>query len=68
MRFTSRLLLLEAKSFGIKQKSKATETLDEMYSAVSNWEEVFKEFEVPPKDLEIIGRDIESRLATIKPD
>ncbi len=58
-----KVLLLEAKSFGIKQQARADEIIEAMFSAVSNWQKVFNEFEVPDRDSKIIGKDIESRMA-----
>jgi hypothetical protein len=59
-------LIQEAKNFGIKQQSKAEKIIAAIFSVVSNWEKLFKEFDMPEKDLEIIGRDIEGRMAKIK--
>lgn len=59
------VLFQEAKYFGIKQQSKAEKIIAAMLSNVSNWEKVFKEFDVPASDLEIISKDIEGRMAKI---
>ena len=59
-------LLTEAKSFGMKQRKKVNEIIDSVISVVHNWEKLFKEFEVPQEDIDIIGRDIEMRLTKIK--
>ncbi len=59
-------LIQEAKNFGIKQKSKAIDIIEKMFKSVSNWESVFKDFEVPRKDIEIIGKDITCRLEKIQ--
>jgi len=56
-------LLTEAKKFGIKQRPKADEIINTMLSVVSDWKKVFKEFEVPERDMGVLGRDIESRLS-----
>ncbi len=56
-------LLTEAKKFGIKQRPKADEIINTMLSVVSDWKKVFKEFEVPERDMDVLGRDIESRLS-----
>ncbi len=55
-------LLREAKSFGLKQRQKAEVIIDEVWAQLQAWEEVFATCAVPPKDKEIIGRDITSRL------
>lgn len=62
------VLIQEAKYFGIKQQSKAEKIIAAMLSNVSNWQKVFKEFDVPARDLEIIGKDIEGRMAKITVD
>ncbi len=56
----------EAKDFGIKQQAKADKIISAMFSVVSNWGEIFKEFDVPCRDSEIIGKDIEGRMEKIK--
>nr|MBF0222010.1 type II toxin-antitoxin system HipA family toxin [Desulfobulbaceae bacterium] len=56
-------LLQEAKYFGIKQQRKANEIIESMVLKVSGWEKTFHKFDVPHEDMEIIGRDIEGRLA-----
>ncbi len=58
-------LLAEAKKFGIKQRSKADDIINTMLSVVSDWKQVFQEFEVPERDMKVLGRDIESRIDTI---
>ena len=55
-------LFAEAKKIGIKQRPKADEIMNTMLSVVSDWKKVFKEFEVPKRDIDVLGRDIESRL------
>jgi len=59
------VLIQEAKNFGIKQQAKADKIITAMLSEVSRWEEVFREFGVPDRDLQIIGRDIGERMARI---
>jgi len=58
-------LLAEAKKFGIKQRPKADEIINTMLSVVSGWKKVFTEFEVPKRDMDVLGRDIESRLGMV---
>lgn len=58
-------LIQEAKYFGIKQQSKAEKIVEAMLAKMSNWERVFREFDVPARDLELIGKDIEGRIAKI---
>ena len=58
-------LLSEAKKFGIKQRPKADEIINTMLSVVSGWKKVFTEFEVPKKDMDVLGRDIENRLGMV---
>ncbi len=55
-------LVQEARFFGIKQQRKANDIIDSVFSKVSGWERIFHKFDVPQGDMEIIGRDIESRL------
>ncbi len=59
-------LIQEAKIFGIKQKSKAIEIIEKMLESVSSWESVYKDHEVPQRDIAVIGRDITSRLEKIQ--
>ena len=61
-----KVLIDEAKYFDIKQPSKADKIISAMFSVVSNWGKIFKEFDVPYRDIEIIGKDIEVRMAKIK--
>ena len=60
------ILIREAKNFGIKQQAKADEIITAVFSEVSRWEKVFREFDVPDRDIQILGRDIEERMARIK--
>lgn len=58
-------LVREAKYFGIKQRQKANALIDIVVSGVEGWEKVFQKFDVPHNDIEVIGRDIEHRLALV---
>jgi serine/threonine-protein kinase HipA len=60
------VLIREAKNFGIKQQAKADKIISAVFSEVSRWEKVFREFDVPDRDIQILGRDIEERMARIK--
>jgi hypothetical protein len=60
------VLFEEAKNFGIKQQAKANRIITAVFSEVSHWENVFREFGVPDRDIQILGRDIEERMARIK--
>lgn len=60
-------LLAEAKKFGIKQRPKAEEIINAMLSVMSDWKKVFTEFEVPKRDIDMLGRDIENRLVNLRP-
>ena len=59
-------LRAEAKKFGIKQRSKADELINIMLSVVSDWKKVFIKFEVPKRDMDVLGKDIENRLANLR--
>jgi len=59
-------LTREAKSFGIKNSSKADEIIETIFHEVSNWEQIFYEFKVPDNDIKAIGRDITKRMAKIE--
>ena len=59
------VLIQEAKNFGIKQQVKADEIIMAVFTEVSRWEKVFREFDVPNRDVQILGRDIEARMAGI---
>ncbi len=61
-----RVLVQEAGHFGIKRQSKANELIDAVLFTVADWERVFSECGVPKRDIEIIGKDIEDRLAKIR--
>jgi serine/threonine-protein kinase HipA len=60
------VLIQEAKNFGIKQSAKADKIITAMLLNVSHWETVFKEFDVPDRDIQILGRDIEGRTSRVK--
>jgi len=60
------VLIQEAKTFGIKQRAKADKIITAMLLNVSHWETVFREFDVPDKDIQILGRDIEGRTSRVK--
>ncbi|NTW88882.1 MAG: HipA domain-containing protein, partial [Desulfobulbaceae bacterium] len=60
------VLIQEAKHFGIKQRTKADKIITAMLFYVSHWQTVFKEFDVPDRDIQILGRDIEGRTSRVK--
>jgi serine/threonine-protein kinase HipA len=60
------VLIREAKNFGIKQRAKADKIITAMLFYVSHWQTVFKEFDVPDRDIQILGRDIEGRTSRVK--
>lgn len=55
-------LIAEAKHFGIKRRQQAVEVIEEIHAAVSTWPKVFGKYNVPEKDAESIGTDINRRL------
>jgi serine/threonine-protein kinase HipA len=55
-------LLVEAKHFGIKRRQQAMEVIEEIHEIVSKWPKVFSDCNVPDKDAESMGRDIDRRL------
>lgn len=55
-------LLTEAKHFGIKRRQVASDIIIKIHNVVSEWESVFRACEVPAKDAEAIGMDINQRL------
>ena len=57
-------LLVEAKHFGIKRRQQAVEVIEEIHETVSNWRKVFSNCNVPEKDAESMGKDIDRRLKT----
>lgn len=58
--------LKEAKFYDLKHKSKTEGILDAIIEAVENWEGFFRQFDVPQKDMDIIGRDIERRIEKLR--
>ena len=60
------VLVQEAKIFGIKQRARANRIIADVFAEVSRWEKVFREFGVPDRDIQTLGRDIEKRLAGIE--
>lgn len=59
-------ILTEAKYFGIKRRQSALDLVREMGEVVSQWPTVFAEHEVPPRDMETIGKDIRERLRRLQ--
>lgn len=57
-------LLIEAKFYGIKRRQQAMEVIEEIHGAVSKWRKVFSNCNVPEKDTESMGKDIDRRLKT----
>lgn len=55
-------LVQEAKFFGIKRQKNAEEIMHAVLAVVAGWRTAFKEFGVPEKEMERIGRDIAERL------
>ncbi len=55
-------LLAEAGYFGIKRQKQAMDIVDEVHAAVSGWNPVFVDYDVPKVDVEKIGADICQRL------
>ncbi len=55
-------LLAEAGYFGIKRQKQAMTIIDEVHEAVSGWNSVFADYDVPKADVEKIGADICQRL------
>lgn len=55
-------LLVEAKHFGIKRRQQAMEVIEEIHEIVSKWPKVFNDCNVPDKDAERMGKDIDRRL------
>ncbi|MCD4788278.1 MAG: hypothetical protein K8R09_08675 [Desulfobacterales bacterium] len=61
------ILLQEARHFGLKRRQQAQEVIMEIHEVVSGWRAVFAAHNVPQKDAENIGRDINHRLKKIHP-
>jgi serine/threonine-protein kinase HipA len=55
-------LMAEAKCFGIKRQQVAADIIDQIHHVVSGWKAAFIACEVPAKDAEVIGLDIDLRL------
>ncbi|OEU79580.1 MAG: phosphatidylinositol kinase [Desulfobacterales bacterium S5133MH4] len=55
-------LLQEARHFGLKRRQQTLEVVMEIHEAVSGWSTVFTACNVPEKDAQSIGRDINHRL------
>jgi hypothetical protein len=55
----------EAKHFGIKRRQQTVDMIEEVHEIVIAWPEVFSKYNVPEKDAEIIGKDINHRLNKI---
>ncbi len=62
---TREALLQEAKSFGIKRQERAKYLIDHMCKVVAGWQDTFEEYAVPAQDIEILRKDILSRLKKI---
>ncbi len=60
-------LLQEAGHFGLKRRQQALKVIMEVHEAVSEWSTVFAACNVPERDAESIGRDINQRLKETKP-
>ncbi len=60
-------LLLEARYFGIKRRQVALEIFVKIYEVVSEWDSVFIANEMPRKDAQTIGVDIQQRLKKYTP-
>jgi len=60
-------LLQEAGHFGLKRRQQSLEVIMEVHEAVSEWSTVFAACNVPERDAESIGRDINQRLKETNP-
>ncbi len=60
-------LLQEAGHFGLKRRQQTLEVIMEIHEAVSEWSAVFATCNVPKRDAESIGRDINQRLKETNP-
>jgi len=60
-------LLQEAVYFGLKRRQQAQEVVMEVHETVSKWSRVFTACNVPEKDAERIGKDINHRLKKTNP-
>jgi serine/threonine-protein kinase HipA len=61
-----KVLMQEAKHFGVKRQAVAEQIIAAMYEVVSDWEKVFSRFGVPDRDMGIIGRDVDRRIAMLR--
>ena len=55
-------LLQEARHFGLKRRQQTVEVIRKVHEAVSEWSTVFTACNVPEKDAQSIGKDINHRL------
>ena len=60
-------LLQEAKHFGLKRRRQILKMIMEVHEAVSEWSTVFAACNVPEKDTESIGKDINHRSKETNP-
>ncbi|MCG2745350.1 MAG: HipA domain-containing protein [Desulfobacteraceae bacterium] len=61
------IIFAEAKYFGIKRRQSTINVVQNIYSAVSEWPQIFSDHDVPEKDTEIIGNEIKGNLARLFP-
>jgi len=60
-------LIQEAKHFGLKPRQQTLKVVMEVHEAVLEWNVVFTACNVPERDSESIGRDINHRLKETNP-
>ncbi len=60
-------LLQEARHFGLKRRQQTVEVIRKVHEAVSEWSTVFTVCNVPEKDAQSIGKDINHRLKETNP-
>lgn len=60
-------LLQEAGHFGLKRRQQTVEVIRKVHEAVSEWSTVFTACNVPEKDAQSIGKDINHRLKKTNP-
>ena len=60
-------LLQEARHFGLKRRQQTVEVIRKVHEAVSEWSTVFTACNVPEKDAQSIGKDINHRLKETNP-
>lgn len=58
-------LLQEAKHYGFKQEKNTIQLIAEVVAVVKNWQTIFGKYDIPTKDIDCIGKDIENRLSRI---